>query len=186
MVLLITILVLFALLSPKISSILFPFKRQGILNDFIRITKNNGRIDAQAYWKFREFYSPGYFTFSRSGLNDSVTKNAEKKIGISYDQKMTSLNLLFYSSSRLYSLDMLTKQSSLEKIFDPKSIKKENILFKGRDGLIYRDGPEIIKIVFLINNHEMKKANGFFDYQEKDRNLVEGKNWLNITYIKIN
>ena len=182
-VILILILVLFTILSPKISSLLFPFKRQNILTEFIKNTKTSGKINGQAYWKFREFYSPGYFTFSRSGINDSLSRKAIKEIGISYDQKRTTLTFLTYSSSRLYSLDILTKQSNLSKIFDQRSIKKENIIFNGENGIIYEEDSKKIKIVFLISNFEMKKANGFFDYQEKDKSLVEGENWFNVTTI---
>ena len=123
------------------------------------------------------------FTFSRSGINDSLSRKAIKEIGISYDQKRTTLTFLTYSSSRLYSLDILTKQSNLSKIFDQRSIKKENIIFNGENGIIYEEDSKKIKIVFLISNFEMKKANGFFDYQEKDKSLVEGENWFNVTTI---
>jgi len=37
------------------------------------------------------------------------------------------------------------------------------------------------KIVFLLTNEEMKKANGFFDYKDKDKKITEGENWFNIT-----
>ena len=90
---------LFVILSPKISSILFPLKRQAILNDFINKTKIAGVINAQDYWKFREFYSPGFFTFSKNGIAKALSKNAEKEIGINYDEKAVNSAFLFFSSS---------------------------------------------------------------------------------------
>ena len=66
--LLVFIVVLFIVLSPKVSSLLLPFKSEAILNDFINKTKIAGAINPQEYWQFREFYSPGYFTFAKQGL----------------------------------------------------------------------------------------------------------------------
>jgi len=34
-----------------------------------------------------------------------------------------------------------------------------------------------------LPSQKMKKAVGFFDYDEKDKKLVDDKNWINITII---
>ncbi len=176
-----TIVILFIVLSPKVSSILFSFKRDAILNDFINKTKTAGEIDAQSYWKFREFYSPGYFIFSRDGIKGEPLKNAQKKIGIDYNIENIDLIALLFSSKKLGSLDMLTRQSSLSALFDRKQIPKENIIFMGKKSVIYKEEPNYVKIIFLLNNKDMRRAIGFFDYKDKDRELTEGENWLNVT-----
>jgi len=180
------IILLFAILSPKISSMIFPQKRQAILNDFINKTKLEGMINPQQYWQFREFYSPGYFTFSRTGITKSVSENVTNEIGIKYNQKEINLTDLFFSSQRLTSLDMLTKQSTLNQLIDEKEFQKGKIIFMSRNSLIYQKNPETIQIVFLLSNVDMQKANGFFDYKDKDKQLTEGGNWFNITSLKIN
>src|SRR3989344_4701200 len=109
-VLLILITLAFILFSPKTSSLLFSFKRQTILSEFINKTKNNG-INPQEYWKFREFYSPGYFNFSKDGINNPLLKQTKEKVGVKYNDKNIDLTFLVFSSPRTSSLDMLTNQT---------------------------------------------------------------------------
>ena len=107
------VLFLFVILSPKLSDLLFSFKRQMVLNDFLSSVKEEKNIDGKTYWQFREFYSPGYFVFSKKGLVNSVIKSAQKEIGINYNGKGIFRSFLFFSSQKLDSLDMLTSYSDL-------------------------------------------------------------------------
>lgn len=182
LILFIIIILSFILLSPKISAELFSFKRQVILNEFIAKTKANG-IDPREYWKFREFYSPGYFTFSRTGIESAKLTETQKEIGVKYNGKNIDLTFLVFTSPKVKSLDMLTKEMDLSKIIDQKKLPQSNIVFINKTGIIYRDGPNILKSVFLFSNSEMKKANGFFDYSERDKMLTAGENWFNVTSI---
>ena len=175
---------LFVVLSPKVSSLLLPFKRQVILNDFINKTKMAGVINSTDYWQFREFYSPGYFIYSKNGIEQSVLKSVIKKIGIDYPQKTIDSSFLFFSSPWLNSLDMLTKQVKLDKVIDLRRISKESIIFVGKNCLIYRSDPSTIKIVFLLRSADMQKVSGISDYQ--DPQSMKGENWLNITSLKTN
>jgi len=184
-ILLVFIITLFIVLSPKISSLLLPFKRQAILNEFISKTKTEGAISPQEYWQFREFYSPGYFNFSRDGIAKYLAKNSARQIGIEYNEKKIGLIYSLFSSSRLISLDMLTKQSSLNKIIDQKQFQKGKVLFVNNNSVIYQESPKIIKIVFLLDNSDMQNANGFFDYQDKDKKITQGENWFNITSVNL-
>jgi len=181
---LIMIIGLFMILSPKVSSQLFPFKRQAILNEFITDTRQKGSIDPQGYWKFREFYSPGYFTFSKNGLEKTLISQAKEKIGIKYHEENIDLTFSVFSSILIDSLDMLTTQTDLDKVIDQNKLPKENIIFMNKNSLIYKETPKIIKIVFLLSNSEMKRANGFFYYTDQDKELVRNKNWFNITIVK--
>jgi hypothetical protein len=174
---------LFVALSPKASS-LFPFKRHAILNDFINKTEMTGKINPQDYWEFREFYSPGFFTFSKEGIAQSISKNAEKEIGINYDEKTTDLTFLFFSSRWLNSLDMLTKQTDLNKIIDVQKIPKDNVIFIGKNCLIYKSDTNTIKISFLSSGTDMQRVSGISDYQ--DSKSIGGKNWFNVTSLKVN
>jgi hypothetical protein len=174
---------LFVILSPKISSQLFSFKREAVLNEFIDSTKRNGKIDPQEYWKFREFYSPGYFTFSRDGIEKELISKTKEKIGISYKENGIDLTFLVFSSPRVNSLDMLTTLDNLNTIINESKLSKNDIIFANENCLIYKESPKIIKITFLLSVSDMKNANGFFDYNDKDKELVGVKNWYNTTTI---
>jgi hypothetical protein len=179
--LLVFIVALFIILSPKVSSLLFPLKRQAILNEFINKTKSEGKISPQVYWQFREFYSPGYFTFSRTGIAGALIDKSTKEIGIKYNKNAVDLIDLAFASQKINSLDMLTKQSSLDSIIDKAQFKKEKIIFINQNSLIYQKDAKTVQIVFLLANGDIKKANGFFDYTDKDKKITDGENWFNIT-----
>lgn len=181
---LIFIIGLFIFLSPKVSSQLFSFKRQAILNEFISTTKQRSLIDPQEYWKFREFYSPGYFIFSRSGIEKPLISQMKEKIGIKFIENNIDLTFLAFSSPLVNSLDMLTTKENLNEIFDQKQLPNENIIFMNKNSLIFRETQNVIKIIFLLNGRDMKKANGFFDYTGQDAELVKNKNWFNITVVR--
>ena len=173
---------LFVVLSPKISSILFPLKRQAILNDFINKTKTAGVINPRDYWEFREFYSPGYFTYSKAGLAKSLAKNAQKEIGINYDEKTINSTFLFFSSRWLNSLDMLTQKTDLNKIVDSGKIPKKDIIFAGKNCLIYKVDANTIKMAYLLSTNQMQEVSGISDYE--DSKSIGGKNWFNVTSLR--
>lgn len=175
---------LFIFLSPKLSSQIFPFKRYAILREFIEKTKKEGHVDPQEYWKFREFYSPGHFIFSRGGISKNVALKASKEMGINLDEKNIQLTFMTFSSKHLMSLDMLTAKTELNEVAYLSELYKNNILFQNKNSLIYQETPSIIKVIFLLSADDMEKANGFFMYDDGDKDLLRNKNWLNITLIK--
>lgn len=183
-ILLFVIIFSFVIFSPKLSSLVFSLRRETVLKEFINETKIHGRVDPQNYWKLREFYSPGHFIFSRDGIAESILMNTLKEIGIDYNSKNVDLTFLFFSSEKLHSLDMLTKQASLSALINQKQIREKDIIFMNKNSLIYKEKQNLIKIVFLMSNSDMQLANGFFDYKDKDKNLIKGQNWFNITSLR--
>lgn len=183
--LLVFITILFTILSPKISSLVFPTKRQILFNNFVKTVRNTNQMNGQTYWEFREFYSPGYFTFSETGIEKNLLKETKKKINVRLNEEKIDLNFLVFSSPHVSSLDMLTKQTDLSLIIPKQQLLKENIIFINKNSLIYKESPKNIKIIFLLSNSEMRKANGFFDYLDKDKKITEGENWLNITSVNL-
>jgi hypothetical protein len=165
---------LFVILTPKVSSLLFSFKRESVLNDFINKTKMEGMISPRDYWQFREFYSPGVFTFS---------KTAQKEIAVNFDKKLIDSTFLSFLSPNLSSSDMLTKQTDLNKIFNQSEVPLRNILFKSTNGLIYKTGNNTIKIVFLLGHKEIQKISGISDYLSDKQ--IDQENWFNVTSLKI-
>jgi len=175
----IVIVLLFLVLNPKISNQLFFFKSEATLNNFISSTKSRGLIDPQEYWKFREFYSPGFFNFSKNGVDASHLNKAKEIIGISFNEKTAFGAFLIFSSPKLNSIDMFTKETEISRVFDIP--KKSDLIFINKNSVIYKSDSKTIKIIFLLSNQDMRKANGFFDYQDKDKQITEGRNWFNIT-----
>src|SRR3989344_5616041 len=96
--LLVFIAILFLALSPKISSLIFQTKRQMLLNNFLQVVKQENKIDGQTYWRFRESYSPGYFTFSKNGVEKDLLRQTWEKIGIKQNVKNVDLTFLVFSS----------------------------------------------------------------------------------------
>jgi hypothetical protein len=170
-------------LSPKISSLLLPVKRQMVLNSFLKEVETKKNLDGYDYWKFREFYSPGYFSFSKTGISEILLKSLTSKLGMVCNSSTVSAYLVF-SSESLNSLDMLTKQTDLKKIINTRIIPKTNIILSAKNVIIYKTDPKVIKIAFLLDGSKMPEVSGFSDYIDKD--LVKGKNWLNITSLIIN
>ncbi|MBU2632446.1 hypothetical protein KKG52_01905 [Patescibacteria group bacterium] len=184
LILLIIIIISFFILSPKISTQLFSLKRQIMLNKFISNSRVNG-INPQEYWKFREFYSPGYFTFSRNEINVNLLNITQKKVGIEYDIDKINLSFLVFSSPLVNSIDSLTEQTDLNSIINLEELSNaKDIILKNKNSIIYKENSKTIKVIFLLKNEEMKKANGFFEYTDSDIKITDGKNWFNATSIK--
>jgi len=104
----------------------------------------------------REFYCPGSLVF-RKNKNPFLT----------------------YKCKSLISNDYLFSQNTLPNITD---IDPNHVFLKTDTLLIYKDGQKII-ISFLVPTEEMQKAIGYFDYNEKDKDLVKGKYWVDETII---
>ncbi len=176
------LIVSFLVLVPKVSSSLFPFKRTLVWNEFIESVKTSNKIDEQAYWKFREFYSPGYFNFNAQGLDAKQLSQAREVVGPETKFATGSSAILFFTSQRLYSIDYLTDMSTLPQEYLSEKDGRE-IVFKDQRGIIYKER-ETYTIIFIKNLSEMRKANGYFEYDGRDKSLVENKHWLNITVLQ--
>lgn len=173
----------FLTLVPKVSSTLFPQKRIMVWNEFLGNTQKKGLIDPQEYWRFREFYSPGYFEFSKNGLpltQDSLDSNETDLVRQLYPDNLVFLK---FNSSYLSSFDVLTEENELDKIVSI-DLRDAKILFQAKNQIIFEEN-NTVKIMFLKSIDEMKKANGYFDYGERDIELIRGKYWLNITIFNL-
>lgn len=173
------ITVAFIIFSPRASSLLLPAKRDVTFNNFLENSKKNGQINPQEFWKFREFYSPGYFKLMNQGLEKAEIETALQNIGIE-PKKIDNYSSLFVSRHSI-SLDGLTKEDSLSSTVSINMF--QNILFKNKNSVIFKNKNGETFIIFLLPVSEMKKANGFFDYEGKDKNLLENKNWFSLTKI---
>ncbi len=180
LILVIITLATFITLTPKISSSLFPQKREMILNTFISKTQQTRNLDERNFWEFREFYSPGYFDFNKNGLNSEKVAEAEKKMKITFSEKATRSAHLHFNSKLVESIDYLTQTGQLSDIVDFPSDK---VIFQNNESIIYENADETLIVIFVKPLDEMRRANGYFEYEGKDKELVQDKYWLNITKI---
>lgn len=179
----IIILTAFLLFTPKIAAKLFPFKRQAVYNNFLKTVQTDKKVNPQTFWEFREFYSPGYFTLSKAGLPMSETQKAERLIGIPLKPGAIELPFAFFQSEKTVSLDALSNKAMLSQV--AANPNPGNIIFSNNSSLIYQEGGKTIKIIFIKPESEMKKAVGFFEYNDVDKKITQGKYWLNITTITL-
>lgn len=144
-------------------------------------------FDPQVFWQFREFYCPGYFIFKQEGIN--IQHKSFLKIS-RFLKNLNKITLWFaqYNCSYLESYEGLTKEKTLIDFLNEKKIEKETRIIRETNEFIFfqHKNNGDYYIIFLLNNHKMKKAVGFFDYEEKDKELVKDKYWLSINVIKIN
>ncbi len=175
----------FSILTPKISSRLYAQKREILLNDFLSNLKKDGKIDGQKYWQFREFYSPGSFIFNRKGLSDKDLDETFAKLGVSKSFFAQDLFFLKYDSRRVSSIDMLSHDSILKSTSEMVTGEEDGIVQSGKNYLLIERSEQNYLLFFILPESDMKKSNGFFDYVEKDKELVKGKYWKNISIITI-
>ncbi len=168
------LILLFIFLQPKVASIILPQNSQTRLNTFLEIIEKEQKVDPQRYWEFREFYSPGSFDYSKNGLSIDT---ASLPISLFEDDSV----ILSFRSPRLVSYDILSTHSSLQDY--TASLSAKDILLSTNNEILMSDESTTL-ILFLKDVEQMKKANGFLDYNGRDKNLVGNKKWLNVTMIK--
>lgn len=184
-ILLAIIILSFLLLVPKVAARLFPFKRQMVWNSFISGAAGSQTISPQSFWEFREFYSPGYYQFDRNGLAPTHILSIETKLGISINQKNIDRVFLTFTSPYLTSIEALTTTNKIGEIINISSLDEKELLLSRNNEIIYKDSNGIVHIVFLKSIDEMKTANGFFDYNDRDQSIVKSKYWLDDTAIQL-
>lgn len=157
--------------------------RTVIFENFLKKVNNQNQFDPQAYWLFRERFSPGTFKLNGNAVGFYQTF----KIISLEDSELT--NLIYYYSPFIKSTDSITKDEMLlDKISENNSEKK---LLQTQTVLISTDQNEKfsefkrINIWFLLPIEYMKLANGLFDYTTDELKLIENSYWFNHTEIML-
>lgn len=171
--------ILFLILTPKISIKIFPFIKKNKFNQFNQYLLTTKNFDPQIFWQFREFFCPGYFNFDKNGLkNISFNK-------FNFLKKKNSQILTFakYNCSYFESFEGVTKESKLGDLINIELIKNNyQLLVKNKEFLYFNDKiNNRYYLIFLVNNKKMQNTVGFFDYKEKDKKMLD-YNWLNISF----
>lgn len=157
--------------------------RSQLFNNFLERTIEQNQIDPQAYWLFRERYSPGTFQPNQEAVGFFQTF---KITGV---EESKTTDLLYYNSPFLLSSDSITSDKDiLTKI---KEQNTEQVLLSSETILITESKSakdlesKIVNLWFLLPIEEMKLANGFFDYTADELKLLEKGLWLNHSEITL-
>lgn len=164
-----------ACLHPSFSARLWSWQRQRILDAFISQLETEKTVNPQAFWQFREFYSPGEFAFN------------PQAVGIFQTLRLVKLSdpeteVLYFHSPKLQSTDSLITTPTL---YTQKKPHSAQVLWESERATLYRSGPEELTLIFYASIDEMRTANGFFDYLPSEQELLQGKYWLNQTIITL-
>ncbi len=122
--------------------------------------QKNDAVDAQEFWQFREFYYPGALMVNKEGLSTQPLNI----ISLPKD----SLYFTSFRSRYIQSDEFLVSADTLGTILN-KKYNKSFLLTQEKNRVI---------LVFIKPVKEMVRANGFYDYKDKDKKLLEGKSWL--------
>jgi hypothetical protein len=159
-------------LHPTLSAIAFPFKRQIMLNTMLTKIDKDKKIDAQEFWQFREFYYPGAISFNRTGLAEQSP--------YTFDPLLKPFLFTSFHSKYISSYEYLVTMNDLNYVVpfneDWKLYLESSVAVRKRNNTV--------DIVFIKPVSEMVKANGFLDYKDKDKKLLEAKFWLVFSQIK--
>jgi hypothetical protein len=172
---------LFILLTPKIHRTLYPHSGNQSLQEFQEIIIKTGNIDPQTYWRFREFYSPGVYSINKNGLTKQSIQEFFKPLppGLHIQPELFFLS---FHSPRLKSLDGLTTKTSMSDLIQIQDLEKSHILKETDKELLYQLNSNTVVLVTLFSPEEMRKTNGFWDYQN-DQSIIKDKNWISISII---
>jgi len=180
----IIIVLFFVLLQPKLSVVLFPQKREMILNTFIEDIKSQNKVNSRTFWKFREFYYPGYFKLEKTGFNKSQYLPITHKFNIRLENKVNPSVFLIYKSEKINSIEALVDKSKLNEVLVNLDNNNSQIILEDETNYVSISGTKI-HVFFIKPMSEMILTNGYFDYKNpRDRALIDGKYWLSVSEIK--
>jgi hypothetical protein len=181
------IIIAFIILQPTSVSSLNLNNRQTSWNTFVSQVEGK-RMDTKRFWQTREFYSPGYFVYKKEGIAPGKQDQLLKEIGLSSSGLGSQIIVLDYNAPSFRSYESLIPDESVASL--QKSINdvatKDNVLAKGENFVIIKTSPDKAMLMFIATLDEMKKTNGFFKYEEDDKELLKGKSWFNISEVSTN
>lgn len=155
-------------------------------NEFKQSVESTRAIDGRTFWKFREFYYPGSFTFEPNGFGKEFTAQKAKELSISILPQATASAFLIYESGKFKSLEALVNTRDLAETVEDLERLKNYDYDEGYGGSSYemlRRGKQV-RIMFVKPASEMVKANGYFDMKNKqDAARIEGKYWLSVSEV---
>lgn len=178
----------FIVLQLSLSKMLFSFKKENNIKQFIQNIKQTKSINPQTFWEFRDLNSNGIFSFLNS---ESITNHCQDFNDLILPKSILnnygSLMYLCYQSDILKSVDYLIDVKASKNVFDYFTNDYQNSILKTDDILIFENiNSKEIYLIFTKPIPEMEKAKGFFDFVDKDEINVDNKLWLSISKFRLN
>lgn len=172
------------LLHPSISTFLIPAKRMAKWYTFKKTIVNNNYVDGQTFWKFRESYYPGYFTFKPRKLEPSIFNPLFSSSGVSFKSKSAAYPFLYFYSGRIRSVEGMTTLKTLKQLFSFTMNSKTNLI--NTSTTLFSEDENSATLVFVEPIEEMKKTNAHYDYRGEYKELIKKYNyWFVVTEITI-
>lgn len=169
---------LYLFLQPHLSRSIFPYQRDELLSTFTTKINNTKHVDTRESWELREFYSPGYFTYNNRGIN---INNIPSPFRFVADIKTDDLfPFLVYFAPLTQSVDYLTTLTTIEPIIKNFPVQDVTIILQ-TNKIFLAQKEKTLFLIFLAPYEDLKQTNGFLNYQEKDKELTKGKQWLSLT-----
>lgn len=158
LILLLVILCAFVFLQPALSYQLFPQKREALLTSFITSLQKSTTLDPVRYWEFREFYSPGVFTFSKEYSVHSLQIPSVLQTDVTNLEKKHQIKpyLVFHSDS-IDSFDAITRSP-----IDVSTINKSKKYIINEHWLSIADEGTYYYLMAVTPSAMIQKADGFF------------------------
>lgn len=136
----------------------------------------NNNFDPEEYWEFRERFSPGTF------LRDEQNTDFFATFRITH--VTDSLTPLFYYDSRyIRSLDAVVTGSAKDTLDIVKKDFPGEIVFEQSEYILIKASENEYVFAFVKPIETMKQVVGMFDYIPKEMELLQAKQWYNVTYI---
>jgi len=173
----------FFILQPTVQTLMLPKFRTYLVNRLLINIITNKHIDPQMFWRTREFASQGSFHYEHDGFAPHETGKLTKEFGINSQQN--PYLFLKYTSDDWPSVEGLTQAQTLDGIFSTAKKQNKLIVLHNQHELVYYENPRQLRIVFVKSIEDMKKANGFLDYNGYDKELVKDRFWLCASIIKL-
>ncbi len=183
--LLLVIIVPFIFLQPKLSAVVNRSKRIYLWQQFEKKITASKFIDGREFWQLREFYYPGYFIVNKEGLNDEQVFSFLKQTELSIKGGVFFYPFLQYKSGKFNSLEALVTKSTISLLFKNLSLSNKKIILNTGDQLVFFKNTKQVVLVFIKPMSEMKATNGFFDYEDREKEFTKYKLWLSISIIDL-
>lgn len=183
---LLLIIIAFITLQPTSASTLQLNNREAKWNTFVKHI-DGSRMDTKLFWQTREFYSPGSFVYNKNGLPAVNQEYLLREAGMGSPRIKGQLLVLEYTAPHYRSFESLIPNEIATEVLKQISVlsAQPNMISKGENFVLVKSKKNKTILIFLATYDEMKKANGFFKYEEDDKDLVKGKSWLNVSEIVV-
>lgn len=174
LLLVLVLVTLFFIVQPRTQQMLFAYKRQAELTTLIQQTKEQNHLDLALYWQFREFYSPGFFEYEKTGFD-----TRKDLIVASFKQRdKHAIPQLFFTSKRITSIGGQTTIKNL-----PVKPNANEKIIASSSSVIVTEDQKYITVLFLEPVSEVKKVNGFLQHTP-DQDETMSTMWLEMTQIQ--